>query len=730
MPAHRYRIWKVRCLLRNTDSVTLARRAGDRLLHLASGMENRGHLALRLISDGRGAIEMFVECCGVPDHEVTDWVFQDVAGLERSRRRPSRAWPRVTEVVPRARLGLTDPLAGLASPPNPAEGRQWVVWPTPFATTGTDLLMAMRQAQVEVRLHLAPVNEIAAHLALYEARDAVQAADPVANAIYRGTPVAARLLIGHRQGLSPRLRAALLNRGLGLALQPLDAADASTAAAWAGEETSLLSAGLPFGAAQCLTVIPVADASATVCGIPLTTPVARPVPIDGEACTSGLRIGAAVSSSGQERDVRVREEDLLLHTQVIGSTGSGKSTLLAALARECRAAGIGITVLDPHGQLVDRILQETPAGASSNVVLVRSAEEDRPIPLNPLAGPNPELMADTLVQVLRELHDPRQQGFMGPVWERWFALLLAAQQRLIGKRANLALIPAMASDRQTLGVLGERLEGLDRSLAREFRTLFRRREEDFGEHVVWVVSKFQRLVGSPIMRGILGSGRDAIDVVGVLDSRATLLIDLASNTLGNLSAQLLGEMWLAKHWEALSLRKRRTEPHLLIVDEAHLFASGLLPRILTQARKYGVGVVLAHQNLEQLEGSLREAVISSTNNVVVFRTGIQEAGAALVRLGSWPGEPLTRLERMTAAASLNVGSGFTEPFTLRVDHNCRATPVDGIADEVQRRCGDRYGLADPKGEILTCESLVGSRDALNRSASSSSWQDLVARRDS
>lgn len=706
MSSSRRRTWKVRCLLRSADPVNAARQAGDRLLQLASGMEGHGRATLRLISDGRGAVEMLFECCGVPDADVTDWVFQDVAELEPSRRPRPRTWSHVTELVPRARLGAEDPLDELDPQPPSTSGQQAVVWPSPFATSGMELLAAMRGASAEVRLHLAPVNEIAAQLALHEIRDAVQASDPVIHALYQGIPVAARLLIGHRGSLPPRLRAALLDRGLGLALKSLDAHAPDSSAAWQGEASSLISAGLPFGAAQCLTVIPVAGFGTGVCGLPVTIPVPKQVPVDDGVCLEGLRIGTALSTSGREREIRVREEDLLLHTQVIGSTGSGKSTLLAALARECRAAGIGITVLDPHGQLVDRILQESPT-ATSDVVLVRSGDEAHPIPLNPLAGPNPEMMTDTLVQVLRELHDPGNRGYMGPVWERWFGLLLAVQRALLGDRANLALIPSMASDKELMAQLARQVEQGDRTLAREFRALFQRREEEFNDHVTWVVAKFQRMVGSPQMRGILGSGLDAIDVVEVLDARSTLLIDLAANTLGSLSAQLLGEMWLAKHWEALSLRAHRDEPHLLIVDEAHLFASGLLPRILTQARKYGVGVVVAHQNLEQLDGSLREAVISSTNNVVVFRTGIQEMGAALARLGEWSGGLLTRLERLTAATSLNVGSGFTDPFTLQVDHNGRGIPASPeIVEEVQQRSSDRYGLVDPKGAILTPASLV------------------------
>lgn len=97
-------------------------------------------------------------------------------------------------------------------------------------------------------------------------------------------------------------------------------------------------------------------------------------------------------------------------------------------------------------------------------------------------------------------------------------------------------------------------------------------------------------------------------------------------------------MWLAKHWAALARRAHPRTPHLLIVDEAHLFASGLLPRLLAEARKFGLGVVLAHQHLEQLTPHLREAALATTSNVVVFRSGPREAATAVTRLGAWAGE--------------------------------------------------------------------------------------------
>ena len=158
-------------------------------------------------------------------------------------------------------------------------------------------------------------------------------------------------------------------------------------------------------------------------------------------------------------------------------------------------------------------------------------------------------------------------------------------------------------------------------------------------------------------------------------------------------------MWLLKHWLAMSQRRDVTRPHLIVVDEAQLFGAGVLPRMLAEARKFGMGVVMAHQHLEQLSGPLREAALANTSNVIVFRSGPREAQTALMRLGNWPSGPLTRLPRLTAAATLSAESRQTEPFTLVVDHNERVTLAEaGTMDEVLRRTWVRY--VDPYRSIV------------------------------
>lgn len=678
-------VWRVDSLIRNETPGSAARRAGDRLLNLAAGLPINTTVEVRTVATATGSVALTVASAADLTDELA-WVFEGIARVSPADRRPSGTGPvAISELVPAAGAAAPDPFDFALPEGEPKRGLPWY-WPVAVIDDPLSLLQAMRGARVEVRLHLAPCHDLELAQLPHRLNVGTQPDDLTRAVAYLGTPVEARLLVGHDALLPPRVRAALLAQGLGVALIPLATPSRETAAAWEGTPESLIGRAVPFGLARCLTSLPAAGTDTAICGLPTVQPEAPAVPLDDDLCTTGLRLGTASSSDGTRRAVRIDGPDLLGHVQILGSTGSGKSSLLAAIAHEAISAGIGVSILDPHGTLVDRVVGEAPPNAGQQLHIVRSGNADAPVPMNPLAGNDPELVTEIIVQVLRELFDPRDQGFMGPVWERGFATLMAAQRALLGGRANLALIPDLVGSQGRLKAIAEALTDSHPAVAMDLRNSFvNRRSEDFAEFTTWLVSKFQRMVNSPEIRGILGTGLDTVRVVDLIDEGHSILIDLASPKLGDTSAQLLGELWLTKHWGALAARRDRTVPHLLIVDEAHLFASGLLPRLLAQARKFGIGVVLAHQNLEQLTVSLAEAVMSTCNNVAMFRTGIREARTAEERLGGWAGGSLTRLRRLECAATISSGGTLTDAFTLTVDHNDRTAGDSVRAAQLEAR---------------------------------------------
>ena len=206
------RSWTVRKLLRHAEPAALARRAGDRLLHLVAGLEG-GYAGLRLRSGGDGTVEIHFLSRGASEEDVTEWVWQDVAELVPSEVPQERSWGRFSEVLPAVRVASVNPWQELDLASDAGTAPPQEVWPCALLTDGLEVLLALRGRDAEVRLHLAPVNDMAAQMAAHELRHATFAADPQVFAAYQGQPVAARLLVGHDGTLAPRLRAALLGRG-------------------------------------------------------------------------------------------------------------------------------------------------------------------------------------------------------------------------------------------------------------------------------------------------------------------------------------------------------------------------------------------------------------------------------------------------------------------------------------------------------------------------------------
>lgn len=710
-PVHS-KCWRVTHLLRDDASAERSLQASRRLLELAPGLPENSMLSLVLAGDGTGRVDIEIHTdteSGLEEGDI-GWVLDKVALVEAINR-PDNSMPVLSELrtlvevagafeQPSTNYGdvqLVEPTSTeeLAQRANPR------YWPIRVLSNCMDLMSALTSCEAQVRVHLAPANEFEQSLIGAYLRQSVQLGGAVNNELYMGSPVRVRCFVGtSERRLPPRLRAALLKLGVGLRLKSLPIND-ETVATWMGEETSLAGATQPFGMAQCLVPIPASGPDATLCGLKTKEAQLDVVPLtDTELPADGLRLGHAVDELGQQIEVRLGVDDLLLHTQMLGATGTGKSSLLAGLVADAVRAGYGVTVLDAHGPLIDRILAELPAEGVERTVAVYSDDPTHPVPVNVLANDDSDLILDAMLQVLAEIFDPRQEGIVGPRFERVTSQIIKAQQALIGSYANFATVPMWLRDQPTVTKLAEAVRAVDPDLAESLKSeLANNRSNEFSEIIAWVNSKYQRLTNSAELRAILLTGADAIDVTELIDDRKVLLVNLASTQIGSLGARFLGEMWLLKHWLAMSQRRDVTRPHLIVVDEAQLFGAGVLPRMLAEARKFGMGVVMAHQHLEQLSGPLREAALANTSNVIVFRSGPREAQTALMRLGNWPSGPLTRLPRLTAAATLSAESRQTEPFTLVVDHNERVTLAEaGTMDEVLRRTWVRY--VDPYRSIV------------------------------
>lgn len=423
-------------------------------------------------------------------------------------------------------------------------------------------------------------------------------------------------------------------------------------------------------------------------------------PVRQTICPSiSVRLGSAVMVAGQHVPVLMGDQERLRHMHVVGRTGTGKSTFLAGIAHEVARKGDGVLVLDPHGHLVDRILAELPDTAAGRTWMIRCGDVNNPVPLNPMAVDDQvrrEIAIDDVCRMFQYLFDKKSTGIVGPRFRERVAMALRALVAVFGTRASLLDVPAALADPKFMAKAVEAAAD-DRLKAWLTNDLANRRSGEYADLVSWVNSKFEAFASTTAMRGILGSGEDAVDMTDTMDDGRIVLVDLSKSTLGESATSLLGFLYLNRVWTSALQRRNTERPYTVIVDEAQSLISGSLTAMLAEGRKFGLSVVLAHQYLGQLDDDLRPALDGNVATTVAFRGAAADALEVRRRFGDRVDTATLMTLPDLSAIILRTAIGVvSEPHTLIVDHN----------DRISARCGEAREDFEASVSAATARDLV------------------------
>lgn len=434
-----------------------------------------------------------------------------------------------------------------------------------------------------------------------------------------------------------------------------------------------------------------------------------------------VRLGSAITVAGRSVPVVVSLQERLRHVHVLGRTGTGKSSLLAAFAHEISRGEDGMLVLDPHGHLVQRIIAELPESAVDRVWLVRCGDVDNPVPLNPLAIDDPvrrEIAIDDVCGAFQYLFDKKQSGIVGPRFRERVAMGLRALTAVFGDRASLLDVPAALASVQFVAKAA-RVTQDDRLKAWLANDITHRKSGEYGDLVSWVNSKFEAFSSTTAMRGILGSGVDAIDMAHAMDHGRIVLVDLSKSTLGESATALLGYLYINRVWTSALQRRDVDRPFTVVVDEAQAMISGSLTTMLSEGRKFGLSVVLAHQYLGQLDEDLRPAIDGNVATTIAFRGAVGDIPALRQRFGDGvDATTLMTLPDLSAIVMRTAAQAVAEPHTLTVDHNdLIAAKSDARQQEIcaQITQASTRDLVDPYREF-TGPASAGKTNAVKLAA--------------
>ncbi|WP_436644547.1 type IV secretory system conjugative DNA transfer family protein [Microbaculum sp. FT89] len=380
------------------------------------------------------------------------------------------------------------------------------------------------------------------------------------------------------------------------------------------------------------------------------------------------------------------------HLYLIGQTGTGKSTLLRELIAQDIEAGEGIALIDPHGDLAHDVLARVPPRRIDDVVLLDPSDIAHPVGLNPfyrVPADERALVAGNLVasmkHIWRDSWGPRLEYILYNV----IAATLEAPDHVRPSILSLPLILVRPQYRAKV------LRHVEDPRVRSF---FKDEFETWNERLLIeslspVQNKIGALLSNPFIRNILGQWRPSIDLADIMERRKILIVRLSKGTLGEEPANLLGSL-IASGFQQAAMR-RASIPEAdrrdfnLYIDEFHNFTTDAFASVLSEARKYGLTLTVAHQYLEQLNDEVRAAVFGNVGSVVSFRVSAPDAEHLAHEVGEYAPATFRDLARGQICARLVADGAAGTPCrgTTEPENAPRYDRTATIIERCRRRDG-------------------------------------------
>ncbi|MEE8131862.1 MAG: type IV secretion system DNA-binding domain-containing protein [Candidatus Paceibacterota bacterium] len=345
--------------------------------------------------------------------------------------------------------------------------------------------------------------------------------------------------------------------------------------------------------------------------------------------TDKITLFAKTNFRNQERMFGIKPADRRQHMYVIGKTGTGKSVLLANLALQDIMNGKGVCIVDPHGELVEGIIDKIPKERIKDVVYFNAADTDYPIGFNVLEVPDPKykhLVASDLMGIFTKIWANVWSARMEYILSNCiFALLDTPGTTLLGITRILVdkdyrqQIISNIKDPVIKSFWVHEYEG--------WRDQFR------NEAIVPIQNKVGQFLSTSLIRNIVGQPKSTINIQDIMNKEKILLINVSKGRIGEDNSALLGAMLITKIQLAAMERVRIPEVErkdfYLYVDEFQNFVTESFAGILSEARKYRLNLIIAHQYVGQLltetSTKVRDAIFGNVGTMLAFRVGAADA---------------------------------------------------------------------------------------------------------
>lgn len=423
-----------------------------------------------------------------------------------------------------------------------------------------------------------------------------------------------------------------------------------------------------------------------------------PPPID--LPLEGLVLGKSYWR-GEEKLVKITDDDRRRHLYIIGQTGTGKTTFLTNMIIQDIQNGKGVCFIDPHGDAALRILSYLPKERLDDVIFFDPGDVQWPIGINILEyDPNfPEqktFIVNELIEIIDKIYDLRQTG--GPMFEQYFrnALLLLMDDP--SYHPTLLEVPRVFADDD---FRYELIKKCTNPVVKQFWTKEAPRvggELSFENMITYITSKLNPFVANDFVRPIIAQQKSAINFRKIMDESKIFIVNLSKGRLGDINSYLLGMIIVGKILMASFSRMDTPEEHrkdfYLYIDEFQNITTNTIAVILAEARKYRLNLIMAHQYIGQLSEEIRKAVFGNVGTIISFRIGVEDAEFLEKQFApKFDKTDLISIDNFNAYLRLMIRGQMSEPFNIRI-----LPPEKGNNEmiDIARRISQlKYGIPRP-----------------------------------
>ncbi len=321
----------------------------------------------------------------------------------------------------------------------------------------------------------------------------------------------------------------------------------------------------------------------------------------------------------------IKRVDRRRHLYIVGKSGVGKSKLLELLMRQDVAQGKGLCIIDPHGDVIEEVLNFVPKERIEDVCIIDPSDTDYPSSFNPLSNVDPGLKHQ-LTQGLIEVLEKQFGANWTPRLEHVFRFTCLAL--LDYPHATMRGMISMLTDRAYRQKVVEYIQ--DDMVKRFWAIEFADWSEKFDtDAIIPLVNKLGQFLSDPMLRNIFGQKENKIDLEKLMNGEKIIFINLSKGRLGEENSSFFGSMFITKIKQAGMQRARLPEAQrkdfYLYVDEFQNVVTETFENLLSEARKYGLSLTMAHQYMGQLLPKVLASVMGNTGSMIVFRVGGDDA---------------------------------------------------------------------------------------------------------